>query len=425
MEDLDKHVEDIYRALDGRVDRETIARELRNWLVNFRIPIAEAKRSIVSKLGGDPTKLVGNVRKISELTPGLARVDLRAKVISINSREYEIDGTIKKMHYGIIGDETGTIQFTAWRLDIELRKGDCIEIKNAYTREWQGTPQLVIGVNTRISLLPPDSVSVKMNIVPRKIVELHPRMGLVEVVGKILEVSEKEVMVEGVPRKVFEGLIGDDTGEIPFSAWDVKVNPGEVLRISGAYVRSFRGMPQLVFDPRATISRERIDIEVREIPVSLESLEGKGGFNVLVEGVIIDVKKGSGLIYRCPECGRVLTSTFCPEHGKVTPKPDMRIKAILDDGTGAAMCIFNSEQTERILGMDINGALQTIQENMGNPAVIRELIEDKLIAMPMRVRGNAISKEKYGLTLLVKSFEFLDIDDVAEKAETMLEDLGW
>jgi replication factor A1 len=43
----------------------------------------------------------------------------------------------------------------------------------------------------------------------------------------------------------------------------------------------------------------------------------------------------------------------------------------------------------------------------------------------MRLRGNVISKEKYGLTMLVKDFEFLDIEDIAKKAEMMLEELRW
>ncbi len=425
MDDFDKHVEDIYNILDGKVDKETIAKELRNWIVNFKVPIIEAKRSIVSKLGGDPSKLTNNEKKVEDLGPNDARVDIKLKVITINSKEYELDGIKRKMYYGIVGDETGTIPFTAWKLDVELRKGDCIEVKNAYTREWQGKAQLVFGNNTKISLLPPNSINVKTTIKPAKIVELHPKMGFVEVVGKILEASPKEVVVDDVPRKVYEGIIGDDTGEIPFSAWDVEVNKGDVLRISGAYVRTFRGMPQLVFDPRASIEKREEDIEVHEIPVTLESLEGKGGFNVLVEGVIIDVKKGSGLIYRCPECGRVLTSTICPVHGKVTPKPDLRIKAVLDDGTGGMICIFNREQTEKILGIDVNKAISIVQENFGNMMVIREMIEDKLIAVPMRLRGNVISKEKYGLTMLVKDFEFINLEDIAKNAENLLEELGW
>ena len=118
MDEIEKHVEDIYRALDGKVEREVIARELRNWIVNFKIPISEAKRSIVSKLGGDPNKLVGNERKIEALRAGEGRVDIRAKVISINSREYEIDGMKRKMYYGILGDETGTISVSYTHLTL-------------------------------------------------------------------------------------------------------------------------------------------------------------------------------------------------------------------------------------------------------------------------------------------------------------------
>ncbi len=425
MDDFDKHVKDIYNVLGGKVEMETIARELRNWITNFKVPITEAKRSIVSKLGGDPSKLTNNEKKVEELGPNESRVDIKLKVLSINSKEYELDGVTRKMHYGIVGDETGTIPFTAWKLTVELRKGDCIQVKNAYTREWQGKTQLVFGNNTTVSLLPPDSVEVKTSITPAKIVELHPRMGFVQVSGKILEVHQKEVSVDGVPRKLYEGIIGDDTGEIPFSAWDVEVEKGAALKISGAYVRTFRGMPQLVFDPRASIEKIEEEIEIKEIPVTLESLEGKGGFNVLVEGVIIDIKGGSGLIYRCPECGRVLSSTICPVHGRVTPKPDLRIKGVLDDGTGGAICLFNREQTEKILGIDMKRAIELVQENLGNPAVIREMIEEKLIAVPMRLRGNVISKEKYGLTMLVKDFEFIDIEDIAKNAENMLEELGW
>jgi replication factor A1 len=137
------------------------------------------------------------------------------------------------------------------------------------------------------------------------------------------------------------------------------------------------------------------------------------------------VKDRSGLIYRCPECGRVLSSTICPEHGRVTPKTDLRIKAVLDDGTGGMVCIFDRAQTERILGFGIDEALKKIQENFGNAGVIKDIIEEKIIAVPLRVRGNVISKEKYGLTMLVKDFEILDVKEIAKKAEKMLEDMGW
>ncbi len=425
MEEFERAVEDIFVALDGKMDREWIKKELRRWISLYGLPLSEAKRGIISKYGGNIASVSGVLRKVEDLKPGEGRVNLKAKIISINSKEVVVEGVRKIIHYGILGDETGTIPFTAWVLDVELRKGDCIEIKNAYTREWQGRVKLVIGNNTRIDLLPPDSVEVKMEVKPAKIVELHPKMGLVEVIGKVLHVEKREVEVDGVMRDVYSGIIGDETGEIPFSSWDREVNKGDVIKISGAYVSTFLGMPQLVFDSRATIEKVDRDIEIKEMPIQMESLEGRGGFNVLVEGVIIDIKDGSGLIYRCPECGRVLRSSTCPVHGRVTPEPDLRIKAVIDDGTGAIMAIFNREQTEKILGIGLDEAIEKVRENLGNPSVIKEMVEDKMIARPMRLRGNVMNDEKYGLRMLVKDFEFLNLEYIAQKAEKMLEDMGW
>ncbi len=425
MDEFERHVEDIYNALDGRIDRETIAKELRGWLFNMKVSAYEAKRSIVSKFGGDVNKLSSAEKKVADLGPDEHRVDIKLRILSVNPKEYEVDGVKKIMYYGIAGDETGTIPFTAWRSDVNLRRGDSIDVRNAYTREWQGKPQLVFGANTRISLLKDYVVQVKSTIRPAKVVELRPNMGLVEVVVKVLESSPREVEVNGEMRRIYEGIVGDETGKIPFTAWDVEVPEGKTLRISGAYVRTFRGMPQLVFDTRAVVEESEVHLDVKEIPVSIESLEGRGGYNVLVEGIIIDVKDKSGLIYRCPECGRLLTSTVCPEHGRVTPKPDLRIKAVLDDGTGGMICIFDRAQTERILGFGLDEAIKKVQENLGNPGVIRDIVEDKLIAQPIRLRGNVISKEKYGLTMLVHDFQFLDVEDVAKEAERMMEELGW
>ena len=425
MEEFEKAVEDIFVALDGKMDREWIRKELRRWIAIYGLPLSEAKRGIISKYGGDISSLSGVFRKINELKPGEGRVNLKAKVISINSKERIVDGIRKIMHYGILGDETGTIPFTAWTLDVELRKGDCVEIKNAYTREWQGHVKFVIGNNTNVSLLPPNSVEVKMEVKPAKIVELHPKMGLVEVVGKVLHVEKRDVEVDGVMRQVYSGVLGDETGEIPFTSWDLEVRNDEILKITGAYVSTFLGMPQLVFDSRATLEKVEREIEVKEMPIQIESLEGRGGFNVLVEGVVIDIKGGSGLIYRCPQCGRVLRSSVCPVHGKVTPEPDLRIKAIIDDGTGAVMAIFNREQTEKILGITLNDAIDRVRENLSNPSVIQEMVEEKMIARPIQLRGNVMNDEKYGLRMLVKEFEFLNLEYIAQKAEKMLEEMGW
>ncbi len=424
MNEFDKAVDDIYNAIGGKKSKDEIRKELEEWLKK-RVSLAEARRSIIYNYGGNLYTVTGDFVKVEDLATGMGRVNLVAKIVSINQKNYEIDGTVKMMRYGLLGDETGTIPFTAWSMPIDLKKGDTVEIRNAYTREWQGQVKLIIGQKTQLKLLPNTDIAVKANVKQAKIADLHPHMGLVEVVGKVLSVERREVTVDDLPRTIYSGIIADDSGEIQFTSWDTEVKEGDVLRISGAYVSTYRGMAQLVFDARSTISKEALTINIKSTPVPLDSLEGRGGVNVLVEGVIIDIKDGSGLIYRCPECGRVLNGTSCPVHGRVTPKADLRIKAVLDDGTGAAQCLFNREQTEQLLGLTLSEAIEKIKENMGNPSIIYDMMEEKLFARPMRIRGNAMSDEKYGLRILVKDFEMLDLENISKKAENMLEELGW
>ncbi len=425
MDEFERAVEEIYEALEGNMDREEIRKTLRKWIVGYKLSLDEAKRGIIVNYGGSNKLLDGKFKKLNELRAGEGRLNLRVKVLSINEKVHGEGETRKKYYYGMVGDDTAVLPFTAWNLNVNIRKGDCIEIKNAYTKEWRGQIQVTIGQNTRVEILPPDSVKVRSEIRKAKVKDLHPRMGLVEVAGKILNVEKRTIVVDGNERDIYTGIFADDTGEIPFTSWDTPVEKGSTLRISGAYVSTFRGMPQLVFDSRSTIREENMEIKIKETPVPIESLEGKGGFNVLLEGVIIDVKDGSGLIYRCPECGRVISGSGCPVHGRVKPVADLRIKAILDDGTGAVMCLFNREQTEKILGKSLEEVIDMVKDNLGNPSVILDMVEDKLIARPMKVRGNVMNDEKYGLRMLIKDFEMINMDDIAKKAEKMLDEMGW
>ncbi len=423
MSKFEDAVNEIQQAVGESVSRRDIENALRQF-VQMGVPLNTAKVSVIRKFGGTATA-VGESKKVAEIMPGDSRLNLRVKVLSINPKDYESDGMTRTMYYGTIGDESGVIPFTAWQLDTVLRKGDCVEIKNAYTNEWQGRTKVVIGQNTKIKLLPPDSVKVKNRVRQVKVVDMEPGMGFVEIVAKILNVSRRDVNVGGEQKTVYSGILADDTGEIPFSAWGVEVNKDSVLRISGGYVSTFRGMPQFVFDSKAEIEPMDVKIEVKEVPVSIETIEGRGGYNVLLEGVVIEIKDGSGLIYRCPECRRVIEGTNCPVHGRVTPLPDLRIKAVVDDGTGAVMCMFNREQTEQILGMSTDEAVKLVQENMGITSVIEEALEDKLVARPIRVRGNVSSDDKYGLRMFVNDFEIPKIEEIAKNAQKILDELGW
>ncbi|MEE9340971.1 MAG: DNA-binding protein, partial [Thermoplasmata archaeon] len=113
-ENIAPHVKDITRALGNKVSEANIERELNSYLTVYRVPLGTAKRSIVKKHGGNPSLLsLGAQKTIVDLTPNEFSVDLLARVVSVNEREIEVEGVSKTILYGIFGDSTGTVPFTA------------------------------------------------------------------------------------------------------------------------------------------------------------------------------------------------------------------------------------------------------------------------------------------------------------------------
>jgi len=72
-------------------------------------------------------------------------------------------------------------------------------------------------------------------------------------------------------------------------------------------------------------------------------------FDVITAENVISVRPSSqGLSPAAPECGRAIQKANCRAHGKVEGLRDMRIKAILDDGTRSISVMFPIELSEII-----------------------------------------------------------------------------
>src|SRR5439155_1786792 len=96
---------------------------------------------------------------------------------------------------------------------------------------------------------------------PVRGVDVREGASNVAVTAPVLSVERREVEVDGNPKAVFSGVLADETGKTQFSAWkDFDLKAEEVLRIEGAYVKSWRGIPQISFDERATITRLKSDL---------------------------------------------------------------------------------------------------------------------------------------------------------------------
>jgi len=407
----------------------------------YRVSLDTAKRSIVKKHGGNPAGLaVGINRTIRELVPGEQSVNLLARIVSVNEKDVTVESGTKRILYGILEDPSATVPFTAWEpLNPTLARGDVVRIVNAYTKEYRGQVQVNFGVRTSVSKEKPDALPESKSSsgvglpytgkpTEMKVVDLREGASNVAVTARILSVETREVEVDGAKKAVYSGVLADGTGKTQFSAWkDFGLQEDDALRIEGAYVKSWRGIPQLSFDDRASVTKLKDDAlppaaKVGESPrMWIEDLaERGGGVDVTVRGILIDLREGSGLVYRCPECRRVLRKGACRIHGEVKGEADLRVKAVLDDGSGALTAVFNRELTEALLDKTMEAAIAQAKEAM-SVDIVRDELSDLLVAQPIEARGN-VTSDDYGLMMIVDSAKMLRVD-VQTEAREMLEEM--
>jgi len=433
IEKLAPHIEEISRALGGKLSDEQIVEELQKYVDVYKLSIPVAKRTIVKKYGGDASGFsAGFQRKLAELRPSDPNVDFVAKVLSATTKEITVKGEKKSIIYGFLGDDTTTLPYTAWEIeDLTLQKGEVISVRGAYTKEYQGRVQVNFG--NRVSIKKEDpSVIGDMQIAqgPPKVVtvsQLRESMGFVEVKGRVLSIDVREVSVQGQAKNVWSGIIADETGKVQFSAWsDFKLKPGDVVRISKATVKAWRGIPQLTFDDRADLVKVMEEFpsaeELQQSGISMVSeIAARGGASdVTVRGVLVEIREGSGLIMRCPECKRALQKGTCKIHGRVEGFPDLRIKATLDDGSGAVGVVMNRELTERLMNITLDESMQKAKESM-NFDVVKDAMDDSLTLKLVTVSGS-ITADPYGLSMIVKDAQMAKVD-VKEEAERVLVEL--
>jgi len=432
MEELTPHIEELKRVIGEEVDEEQLIEEMNTYLNVYRVSPDAAKRGILRKYGKDTSLFVSAAsitKKINEMTGEEKTVDLKARVVFIEEKQVTVRGVPKTVFSGILGDETGTASFTVWDVGrFELVKGETYDFKNAYTKKWNEKIQINFGERSTAEAsetpvtLPERSISYSSG--PAKLAELRDGMGSVTITGKVISVEPKTINSKGEEKTVFSGYIADDTGKVQFTAWnDHSLKANETICVKNAYVRGWRGIPQLNFGDQCEISR--VDDTFSEIKSGAakrsigDLVRTGGGLDIMVTGAIVDVRTGSGLIKRCPECNRSIIGDECTAHGKVNAVQDLRMKIVIDDGTGALTATVNRELTEKLTGMTLNEAIATAKEKGDQDSVMR-MIDDKVLVMNVTATGNVVSDE-YGPMMIVASLEPLSVDVIKGAEELMAE----
>ena len=167
------------------------------------------------------------------------------------------------------------------------------------------------------------------------------------------------------------GLLGDESGTIKFVAFETseleQLEEGQCYELSNVVTDEYQGTYSVKLNRTTTITEIDEEIEV-------------GDNSETVEGALVDVQSGSGLIKRCPEenCTRVLQNGRCAEHGEVDGEFDLRIKAVLDDGHEVQDVIFNREATEELTGIELEEAKQLAKDALDTTVVADEMRADIL-----------------------------------------------
>jgi replication factor A1 len=357
---------------------------------------------------GGPTVPVET--RLKDLRVSELPVMITARIVTVMRKEVvrRSDGGRRPVLSGLLSDGTATVRFTWWDPPREeIDRGTVIRAAPVSVGEFQGRVELTFGWKTRVQpaseaelpLLRPEEL-------PRRLVRelaVHEEGFILE--ARVAEVEPKTVTVGTERRQIHQGLLADGTGVVAFTAWtDFRLRAGEAVRLTGVYVRSFRGRAQLVLDERTHV--ERVSGEGLPLPgagfgteTTLMGVlaEGSGSERATVVGRALALQPPSGLVMRCPSCQRILKEGACRIHGSVTGNPDLRLRLALDDGTGVVTVNLDRADVERLTGHTLEMCLATLRDRP-DPSIIEAELFQTLFGRRFRARG-AVRRDDFGLSM--------------------------
>ncbi len=418
------HIEELTRAL-VHVDRAKIEEEIHK-LLEFRVPLDEAKKAVLRKFGNEFI-----LKDIADIREGDRGLMLKVRVLDIEEKEVTLKGVRTTIYSGIMADVSGVCYFTAWQ-DLLLNIGGVYMLKNVLIRQWRD--HLEISLNNRCIVEPLSddelpSLSELSDVSLKKLSGIDCRDVYVSFVGAVIELYHRDIDLKGEIMTIVEGVVADDTGRLPFVSWCslYGIDIGSIVLVEKATVNMYHGVPSIQIGKSSSIKEVDADMSlsftfssVNLVPSPIpvwEIVNRPGMFDVVVCGVLISVRPGSGLIKRCPECNRVMVKDSCRAHGYVKGVNDMRIKVFLDDGTGAVLVMFDRELSEIIYGRQME-ELEGIADEKLSYSAIYEDMKKKLTGRYICVRGNS-SKIEFGVSLVAKSLCEVP-DDLQKRKDDLL-----
>ena len=336
---------------------------------NSRLSFKVHSGSSLTPLEGDTVPVLPRTR-IGDATSGL--VSIEGKIISLTSPQ-----SASLAQAGVIADESGGIRFS-------LFKGDGIEpfedntwykIEFASVNEYKGSLSLRLSSYTKISKIEEDRA-----LVP-SITPIHElRQGVFSIRGKVIQEWESNH-----ERLLQSGMLGDETGTVRFTIWKDdnmgRLEQDVVYKIFYSNVSIFNDQFSITLNGSTYLPEEGATLSVPSQ-------------DTMVEGVLVNIIPGSGLIKRCPVegCGRALSrQNLCFEHDiQSSWEYDLRVRAWLDNGVQTWEVTLPAEVVTKLTGISIASAKETAENNPLGPDAVLYEITDMLQGRYLECSGRLI-----------------------------------
>lgn len=331
-----------------------------------------------------------------------------------------IDGEEQVVVEGRLIDGSGSIPFTAWD-DFPATTGDQVHITGAAVNSWEGAPTLNFPKDTQIAV----TQSRGNPQITKPLAALHCGDRGVRTAGSLFDMEIVTVAGMDGSQHVRRGVIADGSARLPITDWsrNEQIASQDCVLLDNVYVQEWNGLPTVNCSRYTNVdtARDVSDIGLTPRRRTLCDIQStQGVIDTIVCGTIVGLRDGSGLIHRCPTCDRVLAEQSCRRHGDVEGYPDLRTKAVLDDGTGTADLFLGTEITETIYDGDVDAGKEEAQAKM-HTGIVREQISNTVIGRSFSVRGRC-TVDKRRVRITATAFDSL-AETATERAQRTLEDI--
>ena len=343
------------------------------------------------------------IKKIEELVKEETNITIKVKILSISQKEANTQRGKSVYYYGLLGDPTGVIPFTAWSMPTTVRDKDVYQISKCYTKKFNEKIRIYFDQGTEFKLIP-EELEVKRTYRYYSIRDLSINDKYVTVEGLLSNEKEREYEKEGQKKAIYQYILKDQTGTIPLSSFGTKLPVGKGVRIEGAKLDTFNGYYRLNTYEKTGI--ENVNLKITEDPEYSYIKDVKtpvGG--IKVSGFIISMGEKSGLLTRCKECNTKLDDLRCADHPEAGVKYDVFIYFTLDDGTGYIQVNAGFDAIS-----EITGITSEYLSNEKIPPLRNEIngrIDRGLMHGAISINGNARMTEQ-GISFKAMRIERLD-----------------